>query len=1248
MSISTSSGGVKLDSLGLDDDPIIEVKGGVRFEAAIVNLPDGTSGFRFELNFNGTLKVIELGNLGSTAGLFILDMVTGPGASNDAVTVGELFSDLGLPINLGDGIAGIELPKFWGVMTITTNLAFLQNLGIDAQTSATLQINTTREDKVETLRLEGIPGDILAKLNGNAATIAYQEAFASQLGNEVIPDAISTLFAESGITLSDDIEVFETVGGTLWRIEDNMTGDQYFLERANISDLDNPESEEIVMSIRGETQEYTLEAKALLIAGYARMTFEFPPQSGNKIFIAQGSFSVKVSVTEFEFFVNGEMIIGPTNNPIFTARAQALFYADPTSFNYAGNFIVSTKLDLPGVTLAGSVEIYFNTSFEDIVYEVPDFIQSAVGFESFTIPAGVPFLDGSIGDPAIYFVLNLSGSIEVFDLFSFSGEFQLVLEIDAINIEIDAEIDIGIAQMAATGTLSINQEGVFGSVALAASVGTSGIGSDFFLLSGQFQLEFNGTSREQTITTIDISDEGVVNGLKESEVGANTFRIVVGGTLKIIEVIDFSGRFEMAFIDGGFLVGVSADVNILDIIEFEFDEELFIPRIAIPAVVINESVDIDLDLGGLLDSDMTFTFQVNTGFEESRGVAAQTFLIGMSGSLSVFDFLHMQGDYQLTLSATQYRVNVNTGIPSVVGTALGSVVAPIVDAMLALEGTSISEDLGEITGMNVYALTLAASNVKAFVGLGSPDMDQPLTDQDLLGFGLEDLDLGLGFFMPASVPFFPAMIAGYASATGFEFIGGGDMMTLEVGNIEFYLNSGQIWPVPTNIDPPTIDFPSSFQIESDSNGNGEVDEIEDLNGNGVLDTVAGFQAPTGGDPVSFLMSGDNRIGVSISDVTMRLFDFIHFHGNFSFELGGIHDLTFNTGVGGDMGNLLGAIGLSDVVNTLTGILGAEVASDFSTISGLEYRSMTIGGSDISGFVGLGTPDFSQPFVDQDLYGFGLDDLDFGMAVFMNNIPSTAALAAIYPNSQIILLEQMRATLPYFFAMDVEVGSVGTYGFGDIFTIRVEDVRIQMNMGTPLFGITTGFSLANLPSIDFVKTFGTEDANGNDILDEGEDIDQDGFLDTGFEVATGADPIFIDFTEVIIGLEIGYAEISIAEFVQLYGSFAFYLGPTYDLDVEFGGGGISGGTYEFAYSFGGSDIIGFVGLGGYEDINGDGRITDVDAIADNSLGFFLDDLDFGLALFQTTTIGAIFGLPQAYFLALDLSARSVGFTGAGKA
>ena len=61
-------------------------------------------------------------------------------------------------------------------------------------------------------------------------------------------------------------------------------------------------------------------------------------------------------------------------------------------------------------------------------------------------------------------------------------------------------------------------------------------------------------------------------------------------------------------------------------------------------------------------------------------------------SLSVFDFLHMQGDYQLNLSATQYRVNVNSGIPSIVGTALGSVVSPVVDAILALDGTSISED----------------------------------------------------------------------------------------------------------------------------------------------------------------------------------------------------------------------------------------------------------------------------------------------------------------------------------------------------------------------------------------------------------------------------------------------------------------------------------------------------------------------------------------------------------------------------
>ena len=134
------------------------------------------------------------------------------------------------------------------------------------------------------------------------------------------------------------------------------------------------------------------------------------------------------------------------------------------------------------------------------------------------------------------------------------------------------------------------------------------------------------------------------------------------------------------------------------------------------------------------------------------------------------------------------------------------------------------------------------------------------------------------------------------------------------------------------------------------------------------------------------MGGGERIGITVTDVTLRLFDFIHFHGNFSFEKGLDYQLTFNTGIGGDVGDLLGGIGLSDVINTFANVLDVDVASDFSTIAGLEYEAMRIGGTDISAFIGIGSPDFDKPFTEQELIGFGLDGLEFGMAYFQTALP----------------------------------------------------------------------------------------------------------------------------------------------------------------------------------------------------------------------------------------------------------------------
>ncbi|MEQ2009497.1 MAG: hypothetical protein ABMA26_22165, partial [Limisphaerales bacterium] len=726
------TGGVKLDSAGLDENAIFDVRGYVRFEAAIVNNPNGERGIRFGLLFGGTLELIGVGNVGSTAGALFLDTVKPVGPDPEALTVGELFTDLGLPINLGGDIAGITLPKIWGVMSLQTNLAFLKNMGIDLTVGATVQFSTLRIDKTETLRLEGIPGDILKLPSGALASIAWDEAFKEELTGSAplfdgkLPAPVAQLFTQAGVTLGTKVKLTPIVFGLLWRVQDLDNKKQYFLEMSNITDFQTPDQVVRVLNLRGDVQEYVLTAKSFLIAGYGRFDFQFPPNSGNSLLTAQGAFAIKLTVKELSVFVNGEFRLGTEAQPLILARTQLLFVARLSFFNYAGKFNIAASLDLPGLKLSGSMQILFNTTFEEVNYVVPPFIQSAVGVNSIIIPAGAPRANGTTGPPAIYFALDVMGAVKVLDLFEFKGEFHFVLEAAELVIDLAHEVDFGLGKVVATGKLSISAEGPYGALQVALSVGSERLGSDFFRFGGQFRLELNGTESTQTIKTFQLDANGNVLGIVNGSISKKTYRFKVAGFLKIIEVIDFSGSFEIAFIDGGFLVAAAANVNILDVIKFRFDEEFRIAKLTIPTLVIDESVNADLDLGDWADFDVTFRLQINTGFEEAQNIPAQTFAVGMSGTARLFSFVHVQGAMQFTIGQ-EFRVNVATGLPAQLGNFLGNIIAPVLQAIAQLDDTTVSDDLLTMTNVSVRAMTLGFGDVKVFVGVGNPDMSKDLT-----------------------------------------------------------------------------------------------------------------------------------------------------------------------------------------------------------------------------------------------------------------------------------------------------------------------------------------------------------------------------------------------------------------------------------------------------------------------------------------------------------------------------------------
>lgn len=127
------SGGIILQAADLFDEPLLEVKASAVFEADFERKV-------FTLAFSGQLKVIKLGTVGATAGLFVLD-------------TSNTLSDL---------------PQFWGVATLETNFEGLEQFGIFLYAKGTLQVNTTEFTKIETLTLPGIGP------NGSDATRVFE------------------------------------------------------------------------------------------------------------------------------------------------------------------------------------------------------------------------------------------------------------------------------------------------------------------------------------------------------------------------------------------------------------------------------------------------------------------------------------------------------------------------------------------------------------------------------------------------------------------------------------------------------------------------------------------------------------------------------------------------------------------------------------------------------------------------------------------------------------------------------------------------------------------------------------------------------------------------------------------------------------------------------------------------------------------------------------------------------------------
>jgi ClpP class serine protease len=258
--------------------------------------------------------------------------------------------------------------------------------------------------------------------------------------------------------------------------------------------------------------------------------------------------------------------------------------------------------------------------------------------------------------------------------------------------------------------------------------------------------------------------------------------------------------------------------------------------------------------------------------------------------------------------------------------------------------------VGSATTTKMSILTLGASGLRAFVGIGDADSDNDdLVDDDAtlaqnaigVVVGIDDLAIVLAKPVvafgapPSTVSYFALSGGGSASLIGVDGVEIG-------GRVQISINKGSDKANPAALTP-SIDFLASATSNPDAWG-----------------SAAGLKAPTGPAADQFVIvnfAESNLLRVA-GYITISIADFLHLSGQFSFSQSGTPQTV-------------------------------KIEGSTST---KQVNVMTIGASDVNAFVGVGGPYFvdsnDDGIIDEDdtplddgAMGFVLRNLDFALALF---------------------------------------------------------------------------------------------------------------------------------------------------------------------------------------------------------------------------------------------------------------------------
>jgi len=678
------------------------------------------------------------------------------------------------------------------------------------------------------------------------------------------------------------------------------------------------------------------------------------------------------------------------------------------------------------------------------------------------------------------------------------------------------------------------------------------------------------------------------------------------------------------------------------------DFGITLPALSMPSGLF-PSISLKSLTGWIPDLSVSTPQWLIDGLNFLRGIDISIGIDGIFGSLdfpdlsiNIGDFVHVQGDFKLNLGQS-FTADMATGLPSqldLVQNLLGDTTSSILD--LVKLGYGLSSDYSTLSNVTFKGVSFGASDASLFVGLGNPNFDLSLSEQyGLVGFGMQHLNLAIGSFQADLPDFMNAekVLTLSAKADELGMYGFGDVLKVQASDITVDVNTGG-----KALGGLMRAMPIYSGIKNNNAPNG-------------------LRIATGGDPVYLNFNGTEIMGLDIGLAEITVADFMFLRGSLAFRKGEIYNVTVDTG------------GLEPLLSSI----GQSTGTSTGKYLDMNVTALTLGGANLTGFAGVGGPyrygdDLTGPNrvpdglpdnINENAVGVAIDNVDFGLAIM------TPTLATAIPG--------VASYAPKFISAKASIGTAALVGIdSSMISVKAKDVEVNINTFVlPNAGpiVNAALQLFGPPSINYklsasFKTY-TEDINRNNLLDSGEDRNQNGLIDTaGFMVpAGGNNGVFLDFTGEIIQVAIGYADINLAGFLQMSASMALTKKGSESVTLS-----NSKTTTVTTLALGISNANAFIGVpaivngeprGYFYDSDGDGRIegrsvydesgtliqgeTDLSGenkvvgINESVIGLAIEHLDLGLVIAKESAI-TLEGIDIGVYLAGRATVQSIALVG----